>query len=259
MSLTDCLGLLLAQTGAGALLFSAWLPVREIRPGFFSFQSFLGAVLVALATSLHGVEAATSVLAAVCVVCAVLAGQAFRHGHPRVGRLLMLLAGVAGIGLILGRIPLPSAPGGVRPAATFGWYPPLFVLGGVLLLGATHTAMVLGHWYLLMRGLSFGPLVRSCWLAVGAVVARSGLLLVAWAALGHAGTDYEAFLRERAGRDNSFLFGARIALGLAAPLSFGILALRCATLRANQAATGLLYLSEVFVFFGEMLAAGLLL
>jgi len=142
----------------------------------------------------------------------VLAGQAFRHGHPRVGRLLMLVAGVAGIGLILGRIPLPSAPGGVRPAATFGWYPPLFVLGGVLLLGATHTAMVLGHWYLLMRGLSFGPLVRSCWLAVGAVVARSGLLLVAWAALGHAGTDYEAFLRERAGRDNSFLFGARIAL-----------------------------------------------
>lgn len=259
MNLTNCLGLVLAQIGAGALLFSALLPAREIRPSFFAFQSFLGAALIAIATPLREYDNVSLALTALCAGCAVVAAQAFRNERLRSGRALMLLAGMAGVLLILNRIMLPSAPDAPQPAATFAWYPPLFLLGGLLLLGATHTAMVLGHWYLLMRGLSFVHLVRFCRIAVGAVVVRGGLLLAAVVALRSAGTNYEAFLLDRALRANSLFFGVRIALGLVAPLVFGIMALRCARLRANQAATGLLYLSEAFVFFGEMLAAYLLL
>ncbi len=263
MTLTDSLGMVLAQTGAGAILFSAWLPTREIRGSFFALQSFLGAALVAIATLLRGFDSATGTWAAFCILAAMVAGQAFRNERPRAGRALMLLAGAAGLVVILSRILLPTAPGapalGPSPSWFSIWYPFLFTLGGLLLLGATHTAMVLGHWYLLMRGLSFVHLIRFCRLAVAAVIARGGLLLFGLGALRCAGTDYEAFLLDRALRANSFFFGTRLLLGLAGPLVFGVMALRCARLRANQAATGLLYLSEAFVFFGEVLAAYLLL
>lgn len=262
MNLIECLGLVLAQIGAGALLFSAWLPAREIRPGFFAFQSFLAAGLLAINPLLRGSDKVALSLTAASALGALIAGQAFRSESPRFGRALLLLAGGAGTVLVLAQIPVPQPPTGAALETEVGFlrfYPALFVLGGLLLLGATHTAMVLGHWYLLMRGLSFGHLVRFCRLAVGATVTRGALLLAAVALFSGRGADYGAFLLDRALRANSFFFGARIALGLVAPLAFGVMALRCAKMRANQAATGLLYLSEAFVFFGEMLAAYLLL
>ncbi|MBI5829638.1 MAG: hypothetical protein HZB20_08895, partial [Chloroflexi bacterium] len=232
MNLTECLGLVLAQIGAGALLLSALLPAREIRPSFFAFQSFLGAAAIALATPLRGFDRVALALTAVCVVCAIIAAQAFRNERPRLGRPLMLLAGAAGIVVILSRVMVPTVPGAPAFGPALWWYPPLFVLGGLLLVGATHTAMILGHWYLLMHKLSFGHLIRFVWMAVGAAVARGTLLLVALGTLRNADPDYGAFLLDRALSANSLFFGVRVVMGLLAPLAFGIMALRCARLRA---------------------------
>ena len=43
-----------------------------------------------------------------------------------------------------------------------------------------------------------------------------------------------------------------------APFVIGLLVLRCVRLKANQAATGLLYIAEICVLFGELFAAYLL-
>jgi hypothetical protein len=42
---------------------------------------------------------------------------------------------------------------------------------------------------------------------------------------------------------------------LALPLALAILVLRCAQLKSNQAATGMLYVMQVSVLFGELFAA----
>ncbi|MCX7916054.1 MAG: hypothetical protein N3A53_07105, partial [Verrucomicrobiae bacterium] len=43
---------------------------------------------------------------------------------------------------------------------------------GALLLGAVHISMVLGHWYLVMRALSFDHLRRMNRILLGALVVR---------------------------------------------------------------------------------------
>ena len=254
MSLTQCLSLVLFELGAGALLFTALLPTGEIRPSFFAFQSFLGAVAVALATVLHGSSTVELGFMVGIVISALLATQAFRNEKLTVGRALMALAGTMAAGLMLHSVPTPALP-----ASSQAYYPLLFAIGGLLLVGATHTAMVLGHWYLLMRQLSFTHLVRFSWLALAAVIVRGGLLVATVFLLDQFDRDFGGALLGRALHVNGFFFGTRVLLGLVAPLAFGIMTVRCAYLRANQAATGLLYLSEAFVFFGELLAAYLLL
>ena len=51
----------------------------------------------------------------------------------------------------------------------------------------------------------------------------------------------------------------RILWGLALPTVLGLLVLRCAQQKSNQSATGLLYLMEISVLFGELFAAYLLI
>lgn len=252
MSLTQCLSLVLFELGAGALLFTALLPTREIRPSFFAFQSFLGAVAFGLACLLKGFR--VHPIDWIVIAAALIAAQSFRTDNLRIGRALLAITGViATVVMLLAHVSVPLVTG------VMAFYPLLFALSGLLLVGATHTAMVLGHWYLLMRKLPFVYLISFSWLALAAVVVRIGLLVAALATLGHLDPDFGAALLDHALHANSFFFGTRVLLGLIAPLAFGIMTVRCAYLRANQAATGLLYLSEAFVFFGELLAAYLLL
>jgi hypothetical protein len=57
---------------------------------------------------------------------------------------------------------------------------------------------------------------------------------------------------------NLMFFLMRVAWGLVLPLILAFMAWRCAVGKANQAATGLLYLCEVSVLFGELFAAYLM-
>jgi hypothetical protein len=51
----------------------------------------------------------------------------------------------------------------------------------------------------------------------------------------------------------------RVLWGLILPLVLGLLAIGCAQQKANQAATGMLYVTEISVLFGELFAAYLLI
>ena len=55
-----------------------------------------------------------------------------------------------------------------------------------------------------------------------------------------------------------FFFVFRLVLGLGLPFAVALLTLRAVSERASQSATGLLYVAEIGVLFGELLAAYLL-
>ena len=124
-----------------------------------------------------------------------------------------------------------------------------------LLLGAALVAMVLGHWYLVSRDLSFTALRRltlalAVALGVRAIVGLIGLLsqLDFWnEQIGRLGTTH--FLLS----DGVFLL-SRVLFGVVAPAVLVPLAWRCVRIESNQSATGILYVVLAFVVFGEILA-----
>ena len=126
-----------------------------------------------------------------------------------------------------------------------------------LVLGFSLGAMILGHWYLVSSKLSFRPLKLLTALLCLAVIFRLAATLYCMYSQGD-------FWRESFGRGvTNFLlaeglFGlfvsCRFILGILLPGVLAFLAWRCARIRSNQPATGILYVLVAFVFFGEILS-----
>jgi hypothetical protein len=173
---------------------------------------------------------------------------------------LLILAGL--VGLLFGLLPLAGKTLAARGMETTT--PILFegtILAGAFLLGAVNVGMILGHWYLLMRRLSFEYLERFAKLFLAAVAIRAGLVLIIATKLqsldpklGHY------FIADLLAMDGHlFFFALRVLFGLIGPLVLGLMILRCVREKANQAATGLFYVAEISVLFGELFAAVLLI
>ena len=132
---------------------------------------------------------------------------------------------------------------------------------GTLLLGAAHNAMALGHWYLISRNLSFAYLIRiTQWLLVLLGVRTAYMILL----LGglrcyYPAESYEFVSQLFSTNGNLMFFVMRVLWGLVLPFALAFMSWRCAVGKANQAATGLLYLCEVSVLFGELFAAYLMI
>ena len=58
---------------------------------------------------------------------------------------------------------------------------------------------------------------------------------------------------------NLFFFAMRLLWGLVLPIVLSLLLIRCVKEKANQAVTGMLYVMEISVFFGELFAAYLMI
>lgn len=264
MRLVQVLSLLLTQLSVATLLASSMLPAREIRTSFFQFNALFSALTAALALVfakwLLAWAWADVRFLGVTVIGATAAYGCFRLDKPVFGRLLLILSGIAG--LLLGLLPLTHRSLFVRGVHTpASWIFDAGILAGTLLLGAAHVSMVLGHWYLLMRRLSFVYLLRFSQLLCGAVLLRLLLLLATFAILRQQDPDFaNPFIANLLSWEGNLLFfGLRIVTGIAAPLVLGVMVLRCVAEKANQAATGLLYVVEICVLFGELFAAYLLI
>lgn len=129
-------------------------------------------------------------------------------------------------------------------------------MASAVLLGWSLGTMLLGHWYLVLPRLRFDHLRRYCALLVGWVTLRgvtvgAVLLLLASAdRLDDAGRLDRLLSLEAEG---SF-FWLRVLWGLAIPLVLGSMAWSCARRRANQSATGILYVLVMGVLIGEIVA-----
>jgi hypothetical protein len=264
MKLIQVLCMVLTELSVGSLLMACLLPPHEIRLSFFTFNSLLSALTAAVAlallkTTLQADWEAVRFLG-FTVIGATAAYGAFRLNKPDLGRVLLVVSGF--VGFVFGLLPLAEQALAARGIATTApWFFDAGVLTGALLLGAINVGMILGHWYLLMRRLSFEHLLRFAQIVLGAVGLRIVVVLTTVLLLGSYDADLAStFIPSLwSVHGNLFFFLMRVLWGLALPLVLGLMVLRCAQEKANQAATGMLYVIEISVLFGELFAAYLLI
>lgn len=114
------------------------------------------------------------------------------------------------------------------------------------ILGATTSAMLLGHSYLISPAMTIAPLRRMLIAAAVALTVRVSLALCGlwfWTAEHPLGNlDVETLL----------WLSARWLLGILAPLVLGWMAWETARIRSTQSATGILYVVVIVCFLGEL-------
>lgn len=263
MKVIQVLSIVLTQLSIGTLLMTSLLPPREIRLSFFTFNSLVAALAAALALVLSrmvlGQEWEYVRFLGLTVIGATVAYGCFRLEKEGAGRFFLILSGM--LGLIFGLLPLSG-----RMLAVRGWMVDrtlLFdagMLAGAMLLGATTVGMILGHWYLVMRRPSFEHLERFTQLVVGTAGLRALVFVGTILLLDDVEPKFASTFIPNlwSAHGDLFFVVMRVLWGLLLPFFLGLIALRCAKEKANQAATGLLYLAEVSVVFGELFAAYLL-
>ncbi len=121
-------------------------------------------------------------------------------------------------------------------------------LSSVALLGSVNLAMLLGHWYLVVRGMAIDPLKR---LTIATLAATSLKIIAVTIAIVAGGAWYEVAIRQ------GIFFWMRAGWGLMGPLLLYPMVWGTVKIRSTMAATGILYVDVVAVVIGEVLGAWL--
>jgi len=267
MSLSIVLFLFLAHLGVGIALTLLFVS-REAGVKFFRFNAGLAAILlvIALAFAFRDLSAARppgagAMNIGISLVALVVSTALVVLYWAIVGRLftrfrtaILALAVIAGlfaiasqaIDLSAGR----SLPFLVLTVASF--------LTSAAMLGGACTAMILGHWYLVIPSMQVSHLQSIVRVHIGSMVAR---VMVVGAAVWYAlATAYAAnpvvgptFRRYIMSVDGIF-FWQRVLFGLAGPAVLSYLTWETAKIRSTQSATGILYVDFFTVVVGEVLA-----
>jgi hypothetical protein len=132
-------------------------------------------------------------------------------------------------------------------------------LSSAALLGGACTAMVLGHWYLILPSMEIALLKRIVRFHLGSLVLRVLVVgAVVFAVTGGLLVATIDFWRYATSVDGVFLW-QRVLFGLAGPAVLGWLTWETAKIRSTQSATGILYVDFFAVIVGEVLAKYLLM
>lgn len=220
-------------------------PTKHVTSGYYRIHSYvlLGfGVLTAL--SAPTVEGYSIWPAVALAVLAYFSAVSWMYEKAGPGILMLAAAAVAAI-VGAWQAAVPGAASG--DDATWTWL--LWRLAPVtagLLLGFTVAAMLLGHWYLNSPGMQLAPLrrlVRFSVVAAGirVVLAAAGLALV----LQSAGTPESSTL---------LFLSLRWIAGLLSPLVLAYMTWKTLDIPNTQSATGILYVSVIVVFVGELSA-----
>jgi hypothetical protein len=228
--------------GLAMLLFVA--PWRVIPPAFFRTHSqvILGLlVLAALDLAHQGVHPAVPAWIIAAAVLTFVASVLWGLGLPRLAVPITALLVLTTAGVL---VAVSSGGGGANWTLNATGR-----LASAFLMGATLTAMLLGHYYLTAPAMSIAPLrqfVRCmAWgLAARVVVAALGVWF--WYAAMPAGASRE-------GPSGLFL-AMRWGMGVAGPMLATALAWKTVEIRSTQSATGILYIAMMLVLFGELSA-----
>ncbi len=121
-------------------------------------------------------------------------------------------------------------------------------LSSVALLGSVNLAMLLGHWYLVVRGMPIDPLKRLTFATLAASIVK---ILVVVIAIIAGSVWYEVAIRQ------GIFFWMRAGWGLLGPLLLYPMVWGTVKIRSTMAATGILYVEVVAVVIGEVLGAWL--
>lgn len=118
-------------------------------------------------------------------------------------------------------------------------------LASIGLLGSVNLAMLLGHWYLVVRGMPIDPLERLTIATLVAAIAKIALVVLVVGVAWPPPVVKDIFFWMRAG------------WGLLGPLALFPMVWGTVRIRSTMAATGILYVDVVAVVIGEVLGGWL--
>lgn len=191
--------------------------------------------------SLRGaIPGALVLMAALCLAANALFGT-FRRSA---GRAALVLALAAGLVAVLGTARLGPV-GSTTGAAALSVLALSGLLGG-LLMGSVNDAMILGHFYLMIRGLPLEALRRAGRTVALALAAKAlvfGLVLTLWSGAADVLLGQEVLWTTW-----------RVMFGFVGPAVLLWMVKDTVRLKHTQAATGLLYVAVAFALMGELAA-----
>ena len=252
--------LFLAHLGVG-IVFTLVFVSREAGVKFFRFNAGLAAILLAVAFALRPPETWSTGLGRLAVLALVVVEAAIFVYWATVGRALAsvrpaIVATAVGAGLIaLVAQGVNQASGLSAQAMTVASF-----LSSAALLGGACTAMILGHWYLVIPSLQVSHLqsivkvhIASMVIRVVVVTAAVFMAIVSWQP--GMGPSFRGYILSVSG----IFFWQRVLFGLVGPGLLSYLTWETAKIRSTQSATGILYVDFFTVVVGEVLAKYLLL
>jgi hypothetical protein len=226
------------------LLMTSW---REVPLAYFRThcQVVLGLlVLAALDAARVGVGGFVVPLLIASVVITYVATLGWGLGLPRVAIPATALIAFVTVGLLVDVSRAEDAR--LWALAASGR------LASSLLMGATLSAMLLGHHYLTAPAMSIEPLkryTRSMAWALGARGLLAGIGLAFW--LSHRNTITSD------GTVSALFLAMRWGMGILGPAAATWMTWETVRIRSTQSATGILYIAMTLVLFGELTAMAL--
>ena len=254
--------LFLAHLGIGIVATLVFVS-REAGVKFFRFNAGLASILIAIALAFRpaasGQPASNTLALGALFICetAVVVywatvGRALARIRPALTAVAVGSGLVALVAQALSVVPDRALPMQALTVASF--------LTSAGLLGSACTAMILGHWYLIIPSMQVSHLQSIVKLHIGSMVVRIAVVVAAvFLAIATwepgTGPSFRRYITTAAG----IFFWQRVLFGLAAPALLSYLTWETAKIRSTQSATGILYVDFFTVVVGEVLAKYLLL
>jgi hypothetical protein len=256
VSLSTVLFFFLAHLGVG-IAFTLAFVNRDAGVKFFRFNGGLAAILLAIAlafrfqvagTAVSRSDAALIVSTAITIFYWATIGRAFTKARTAILG-TAALTGMIAVALQALEISAGASPGLVTLTV-------LSFLTSALMLGGACTAMILGHWYLVLPSMEVSYLqsivkghIASMLIRVVVVAAAVWFAVATW----QPDSGAPSFRHYMLSVDGIF-FWQRVLFGLAGPAVLSYLTWETAKIRATQSATGILYVDFFTVVVGEVLA-----
>lgn len=243
------------------IIFTLLLIPQTVGVKFFRFNAGLVVILLVmgLASRPSGTVFSTSAhsVGLVALVITTLALSIYWFAVGRVSgvlRPLCLWTG-AGSGLLALIAQGASVAAHVPTALTI-----VSFLTSALLLGGTCTAMILGHWYLVLPSMDVSHLQSIVKFHIGSTLIRIIVVgaVIFFAIIGWEPSMGPSFDRYILSLDGVF-FWQRILFGLLGPVVLAYMTWETAKIKSTQSATGILYVDFFTVIVGESLASYLIL
>jgi len=261
LSLSTVLYLFLAHLGVG-IAATLVLVARGAGVKFFRFNAGLAAILIAMAIAFHqqgtAPADADASLGNSGLLALVIAEAAIVIYWATIGRMLArvrpaivaVAVGAGVVAIVLQALGVSAHRGLPVQALTIASF-----LTSAALLGGACTAMILGHWYLVLPSMDVSHLqsivkvhIASLVLRVAVVAAAIFFAIATWEP--GMGPSFRHYITSVSG----IFFWQRTLFGLAGPALLAYMTWETAKIRSTQSATGILYVDFFTVVVGEALA-----
>jgi hypothetical protein len=257
MSLSTVLFFFLAHLGVG-IAFTLVFVSREAGVKFFRFNTGLAVILLVIALAFRfqsrsGPASLADVALLVCTGLTVFSWATIGRLFTTIRTAILSTAVIAGlIAVVLQALEVSAGSSPALATLTV-----VSFLTSAAMLGGACTAMILGHWYLVLPSMDVSHLQSIVRVHIASMAARIVLVAAAvWYALAtwrpeiDAGPSFRHYILSIDG----IFFWQRVLFGLAGPAVLSYLTWETAKIRSTQSATGILYVDFFTVVVGEVLA-----